>query len=466
MTAHPLFVFFPALPLARTLDFGEWLVGHPTYEVAWRPDPFRARAQALRASFSSQTRSFREGAVLWHRDRGVDGTAPSADALRSIHAATTFAMLNANDHVVKGPNAGHFLATTENAALYVQPIDEDRGWITHRGGGLLREVLSGGWKIGEQPPPLPDACVPLLQPRPVSKHLARAVFDCLTGPSPDAARVAIALEWHSAALANSDAVSWQHRFIALKTAFEALTGTSKSHENAARLRQLFASATTAHQAHLPWAGLLWSPRERTDIPYSYQAQGKTVHTQLTEFEHWFMAFAEVRNSVIHEGRLSASAYVAPAQRPLSRYAGSLFWTAERVLREAIKAILGAPVLLCGLLADIALWQPVADAINARRDESDAVASSPSPAPDGAAVPQRSLAVLLGALKATAANTVLIERGYVDSEPDEDGTPSFVNRAGWGAKANGNELLITKAERDLLVAAGAEDELPESYRACE
>jgi hypothetical protein len=46
--------------------------------------------------------------------------------------------------------------------------------------------------------------------------------------------------------------------------------------------------------------------------------------------------AAARNEIIHEGRLSTHEYAAPVERPLSRYAGPLFWKAERVLREDSK----------------------------------------------------------------------------------------------------------------------------------
>lgn len=64
-------------------------------------------------------------------------------------------------------------------------------------------------------------------------------------------------------------------------------------------------------------------------------------------------------------------YPAPPERPLSQYAGKLFWKAERVLREAIKSKLGVDVLLCG---PIEREKRIADAIQA------AASAPPAPAP--------------------------------------------------------------------------------------
>jgi hypothetical protein len=64
-----------------------------------------------------------------------------------------------------------------------------------------------------------------------------------------------------------------------------------------------------------------------------------------------MTLAAARNSVIHDGVLSVTDYEAPQERPISRYKGSLFWIGDRLAREAIKASLGAELLLCARLKE-------------------------------------------------------------------------------------------------------------------
>jgi hypothetical protein len=464
MTTHPILCFFPALPLDRTLEFGEWRLGTPPADVVWRPDPFKRLAQALLASFENAR--YRDGAVLYHRDRGIDGTAPEVPSLRALYAAVAFAAADSNANLVNDPNAGHSFLTTENAHLFVQPVDEQGGWITHVGHGLLRQVLSGGWKLGEQAPPLPGVTDPIHRPRPVSAHLARALYEYLLAGSTDATRVATALDWHRSAMMNSEAVTVAQRFIALKTAFEVITGTDQSVDSARQLRGIFEAATASHRALLPWAGLLWSPKERTDVLRTYTTKKGTTKTdRIPEIEHWFLAFADARNEIIHEGRVGATEYKAPPERPLSRYAGSFFGVAERVLRETIKAKLGADVLLCGRLAEEAAWKPLADyyrSVVAATKDDEAVK-------EPAVEASRTLSELLSELHAPAANTVQIGYGYVEpdyDDTDEDGVVSLVSRGGWNAKASGPKINVTHAERAVLLAAGAEEELSTFVHPCE
>jgi hypothetical protein len=50
-------------------------------------------------------------------------------------------------HVRDDPNARRYLATSENADLFSQPIDEDKAYISYQIGGALHRVLSGGWRF-------------------------------------------------------------------------------------------------------------------------------------------------------------------------------------------------------------------------------------------------------------------------------------------------------------------------------
>jgi hypothetical protein len=165
-------------------------------------------------------------------------------------------------------------------------------------------------------------------------------------------------------MVNAVAVTTQQRMIALKTGFEALTGTSNSRECARRVRALFETTTAAHLDLLPWKGILWSPKERTDLQrVDTLWTGRVVHDERSELEDCLMALGKVRDTIIHDGRVPAVEYGPPPERPLSRYAGNLFWKGERLLRESVKASLGVDVLLCGALARRALWQAVAEERN-------------------------------------------------------------------------------------------------------
>jgi len=49
---------------------------------------------------------------------------------------------------------------------------------------------------------------------------------------------------------------------------------------------------------------------------------------LTDLEHWFMAFARARNTIIHEGIVPPLTHVQPG----TPYDGHFVWTAEYLFR--------------------------------------------------------------------------------------------------------------------------------------
>jgi hypothetical protein len=471
---YPHFGFFPALPFAKNIALGDWLVGNPPADVAWRSERFKSLAELLMASFEKI--GFKNGARLWHRERGFDGALPTNEEISAIQAAIRFAVLDANDQIFGNLNAGYYLATTENAELFLQPIVEEDGSIAYRKGGSLKSVLAGGYKIGQETPPLPDATVAIAQPTMVSGKLAAAVFGTFIANKPTSGHLHIALEWHAVAMSNPAAVTLQQRIIAIKTGFEALLGTSDSRECAGRLRGLFESTAKPHLHLLPWAGVLWSPRERTNLVRHYTTKkGKQKTDTRSELEDWFMTLAAARNSVIHDGLLSIVNYAAPPERPLSRYKGQLLWTGERVLREAIKASIGAQVLLCARLEEEETWAELDKIIKAESpalatpsDTVNAHDDKPPQPPPAAAVPARTVAALLLALGCKAANEVQFERiaGTVSNSEYEASEGARSARGNWSASADGNKLLITEDEHALLEAEGAEEKLPDHFPLCD
>lgn len=314
---HRIIGFFPALPPDRNLELGEWVVGEPPADTRWAPGRFRELSETLIRSF--ETRGFADGALLWHRDRGFDGSRPTNEDIAGIRAAVTFAALDANDRLEGNLNKGHYLATTENADLFLQPIDEEDGGITHKRGGALKALLVGGLRIGDEPPPLADAVEPISGKVPASTKLAAAMFAAIRSGRGVGPAVGTAAEWHRLAFANPAAITLQERLVALKTGFEALLHESRSHKCASLLRSLFERATARHRDLLPWRGLLWSPLERNDLVRTWRTrEGKKGTGQRSEIEDWFMALAQARNDIIHDGILKFDVYAAPPERLLSR----------------------------------------------------------------------------------------------------------------------------------------------------
>jgi hypothetical protein len=370
----------------------------------------------------------------------------------------------------------------------MQPIDEDGG-ITHSREGALKRIIVGGMKIGDDPPPLADAVEKIARPVRASANLAGAIYSAVRSGTGDGPSITIAADWHRGALVNSGAMTTQHRLVSLKIGFEALFHEDDSRECARLLRVLFETTTAGHQKLLPWIGLLWSPTEKTGLQRQYTTlSGKTKNDVRSEIEDWFMAFAQARNDIIHKGTLTTGLYAAPPERPLSRYAGTLFWKAERVLREAIKAKLGVDVLLCG---PVARQKRFADAIQAAESASPTPELPPAP-PDPAEVARRAkeaalferikseprpadrdLAGLLADLGCGAANEVRLSKAHgFPSASEETALESSIRMMNkWHAnvgdvdQGHGRGFLISETECQTLRAAGAEDELADHWWAC-
>jgi hypothetical protein len=206
----------------------------------------------------------------------------------------------------------------------------------------------------------------------------------------------------------------------------------------------------------------------------------------SELEDWFAAFGEQRNAIIHEGTLTSHVYEAPPERPLSRYAGPLFWTADRLLREAVKALLGTDILLCARLQGVedekkflAIWDEMTKAL-----ASDATVPEPTETScnEGDVIPKngakraeedategtaRDLATLLAELGCDAANKVQLAKVVAQSSSTEEGARENARAArGWCASFEEHSMLINGAERAALEAAGAEFPLPRHWDRCE
>ena len=154
------------------------------------------------------------------------------------------------------------------------------------------------------------------------------------GANVTADRLRVALGWFMRAWRNTSTVHWAERIVFLKIAFEAITATDKSHISGQVLRDLFRgiSGTTASDSEL----LIWSPTETASRTRTWTDRGGKVNVaQLTDLEHWFGAFGDARNSIIHNGIVPPMTY----DEPNSEYNGHLVFTAEFLLRAVIKVTL-------------------------------------------------------------------------------------------------------------------------------
>ena len=345
--------FFPALPLARNLELGESIVGTPPDTTQWASRRFQDLSQSLVRSFEKV--GFKGGAML---------LAPRS-RFRRIEAA---GRCEPGD-----PRGGHVLRSRRERPPSSDRAERRQQALGHGNVGERRFVHPADRRRRRHHAPpgrrpqehtrrwAQDTVASRQRSRMQCSRLGgrsryrtssrQQIFEAVGRDTHDGRTITTAAEWHRFAMSNPLAITSKQRIVAIKTAFEALLGTSESRPAAHRLRVLFETATRGHHSLLPWTGLFWSPRERVEWRWEFLKKEKTRHLEgRSELERWFMALARVRNLIIHEGKLVTETYEAPADRPLSRYAGALVWVGERVLREAIKATIGAEVLLCGALA--------------------------------------------------------------------------------------------------------------------
>jgi Apea-like HEPN len=451
----PYFSFLPFLPLSNTIPLGEWNIGVPDSGVSWCTPRFKELANTHLASFEKL--GFPRGALMWHRERGFDGSKPDDKTLAAIRATITFVGLDANDLIRPTQLAAHNFVTSENTELYIQPIDEIDGNITLERGGPLKAVISAGSRIGEGATYAPDTAVAITSSLSLSKHLATATFDALMDTEKDDnLKIRVALRWHRQALSNSRAIELLERIVFLKTGFEAITGESSTPKCGKKLRTLFEETTGLYAEWLPWSGILWSPKERTNLERHWKDKAEIR----SELQDWFQTFGDARNKIVHEGSLSNTAYHLP-ERPLSRYGGHLFQTADRLLRETIKAKLGVEILLCGLLKNMEAWNlfiATFSPIASTTDDSRLSLNESS----------RDLLTLLRALECTEPAKVVLQKAIGHTSPTAEGARENAAHAigRWGASCDGIEILVNEVERDTLAAAGAEYPLPEFWEPCE
>jgi hypothetical protein len=284
--------------------------------------------------------------------QSLDGQLPTAEEAEALQSALHFAFLDRNPPYKDGHNPqGWQIVTSDNTELSMWPIDVESGHVTVTTGGMVR-TLSGGFQIDDEELEIRS---PLELHLPgasgADAALTTALYDvCLrsiSSPGQDkiADRIRTATRWLAKAWKNTTSIDFGDRIVFIKTGFEALTGTSDSRASATALRLLFESLPDTNASDSET--LLWSPTEqpRHSRTYKDRATKQMITEQLTDLEHWFMAFARARNEIIHDGTIPSLNYSEQG----SVYNGPLFHRAEFLLRAAVKASLD-------LLAHPYMWR--------------------------------------------------------------------------------------------------------------
>jgi len=346
--------FCPYLSLDRPLVVGDWQLG-PASNFAGRwidPDFERLAKQFLSRFTDFQLRALPEPSLLVHREGGLDGRLPSDTERRALQCAIEFAVIDANPRFTRESRGMVWrVATSDNAALFFWPIDTETGYVTIQRGSVMLSTLDGGWKIDDEdlripaPPEVETGNRVMPDPDLLSEVYRLALRGLTDDGQLEARRMTTAIHWLAKAWRNSPSIDPEDRLVMLKTGFEALTGESDSRLCARRLRELFRSVLPADPAAVD-SDFLWSPSESdTELRSWVTRAGEPREEHVTPLEHWFLSFADARNAVVHGGADRAGSY----GRAGSRYEGSFIFTAEWILRLAVKLqahLLGATDLWC------------------------------------------------------------------------------------------------------------------------
>lgn len=340
---HPFLIFCPYLPLSPdgTVSFANWELGSlQSFENRWADSRFKAQATAFLGKFIGRDDKPIKPALLCREGKQLDGLRPSDEEIRALELSLAFAFVDRNPPMQRPEDIhnGWAMVTADNTELYVWPIDLEQGHVTLCTGSLVTTNI-GGYKINDQKlvlrPPL-DLHMPILATAP-DRLVLTAVYETVLrsllspGRQPTADQIRVAVEWFVKAWLNSQAIQWRERLVYLKTAFEALTGTSATWKSARMLREMFEALphTTKEDAEV----LVWSPAEEPVHTRTWVGKnGQSQSSNITDLEQWVFAFGEARNTIIHEGELPDLTYCGsnPA------YNGPFFWTAEFLLRGVIK----------------------------------------------------------------------------------------------------------------------------------
>lgn len=345
--AHPCLAFCPYLSVNKVIPFADWEIGplNAFEEARWADQKFRTQSAAFLGKFvTGDGEPVENPSMVCRRGAPIDGTPPTIQEIEALEAAITFSFLDENPRNTPETRGRSWaVLTSDNTELFVWPVDVDEGYVVVTTGLMVR-MKGTGYRIADKEltirPPL-DLQAPLGMFTADAMCL-EAVYKTVlqSGLAPGvglaADRLKVAIGWFAKAWRNTATLHFPERIVFLKTAFEALTGTDKSYKSARALRLLFEAIPDTNPGDNE--SLVWSPAEMPIHTRTHQKNGQQVTEQITDLEHWFMAFANARNQIIHEGTLPPLQYKGPSVANPS-YDGHFVFTAEFLLRAVVKVSL-------------------------------------------------------------------------------------------------------------------------------
>lgn len=285
-------LFAPYLILTDGSEIGPWrFVRFSELEESQAlPDNLRSSVLDLVAAYRVDDGLPSTGAMV-HPASGQIGSSFDRSEMERLQKAILVGVIANNPEMAASEddqpsNAGHMAMTAENALLYGHPIGGTRSYVVSTG-AIVRQMSLRSAQEGEDLPkvaPPVDLHLPFLSS--FDDDMARATFDVLGRGDVDARRLGRALDWYSLCFSNAVAISRDSRIIALRCAFEVLTGAGDETKKVVRaVEEMLKDDSTETVTYEPW----WAKG-----PVSGTANGV-----------WMTEFSELRNAIVHGDEIPA-----------------------------------------------------------------------------------------------------------------------------------------------------------------
>lgn len=339
-TGEPLYLtFLPYLTMSGPVAFGGWWLGRvDDFEGNWASARFRDLSLGLLAAFQdADGKPVARPALLARAKDGATGDLPEHSTFQALQRAIHFGSLVRNPYWAPGnSNEGWSTSTSDNSDIVAWPIDITDGRVTKTRGAIVR-IKDGGYTIGDELKIRAPLELHLPSPHSMDDEILSGTYEVLMnealGDRSLAHRIGVSIDWLAHAWRNSRSITFENRIVMLKTAFDALSGTGETYRAAAWLEATFKGLEQDNVDDEDFEELLWSPSEKPRLVRTW-SKGKKSE-KCTDLVHWFHAFADVRNEIVHEGRASNLSY----EMEESAYQGPLSDIGERLLRETIRVCL-------------------------------------------------------------------------------------------------------------------------------
>jgi hypothetical protein len=278
-----ILVIAPYLPLAEPVEVGDWRL--ISFRRLFEADVVPAR---LRHPVERFIEAFQEGsnlgAVAYQDDDGLGAEFEMSD-FRRLGYALRAGVLVANPSFLGAGGAAEWtVATSENATLVGQPLDDANGYASTVG-VLVRTLKIQGALDGE---PLPKIRGPAELPTPMAgtfdEELAHATYGLLKEGGTPARRLRRALDWYGVVLSNAEAVTVDVRVGGARSALEVLLDSGDSTK---RLVRAFGGMVDEPDA---------ARRKYKGRPEVFWSKGQV---ELTSSEWWLTRLCDLRNAITH-----------------------------------------------------------------------------------------------------------------------------------------------------------------------